>query len=359
MDWGFYLFSCENEIMMNILDIGGITLKIVTYTYKEKDLLIRTDEATTARWGWVEQGYVVDAELAAKWVQHEKGMGDIPLVAPDVLTLLNQENGLSQAKQMAFHLAKEPIEKWFIEGEPVALPLDEVELLSPLPIPRSFRDFYAFEQHVKTARKNRGLEMIPEWYEIPVFYFSNHHAFVGPEQKVKKPAYTHCLDFELEVACVIGKKGKNIPRDQAIEYIAGFAVLNDWSARDVQKKEMKVGLGPAKGKDFATSFGPYLVTLDELEDRRQGEHWDLKMTARINGKEVSHGNLKDLYFSFSQMIERASAECELVPGDVIGSGTVGTGCLLELGQDVHPWLKEGDVVELEVEGIGILRNQVV
>lgn len=334
-------------------------MKIVSYTYKEQELSIQSDEACIARWGWIEHGHVVDAELAAKWWQYEKRNQEVSMNIPDVITCLKQENGLDQIKHIALLLANEPLEKWVVEGEPVALPLDQVELLSPLPVPNSFRDFYAFEQHVKTARARRGLEMIPEWYEFPVFYFSNHRSFIGTEQKIKKPSYTNCLDFELEVACVIGKKGKNISREQAIEHIAGFAILNDWSARDIQRKEMKVGLGPAKGKDFATSFGPYLVTLDELEDRRRGEHWDLTMVARINGKEVSRGNLKDLYFSFSQMIERASMDCELLPGDVIGSGTVGTGCILELGEEVHRWLKEGDVVELEVERLGVLRNQVV
>jgi len=333
-------------------------LKIVSYAYKKQDLFVQMGSAPTARWGWIEQGQVIDAELAAKWLLHDKGVRDLSVPAADLLAQLDQDQGLAEARRMASLLANERIEKLAVEGEPVALPLDEVELLAPLPVPRSVRDFYAFEQHVKTSRRNRGLDMIPEWYEFPVFYFSNHHSIVGPESKVNKPAYTAWLDFELEVACIIGKKGKNIPRGQAHEHIAGFTILNDWSARDVQRKEMKVGLGPAKGKDFATSLGPYLVTLDELEDRRQGEHWDLAMTARINGKEVSRGNLKDLYFSFAQMIERASAECELHPGDVIGSGTVGTGCLLELGQDVHPWLEAGDVVELEVERLGILRNQV-
>jgi 2-keto-4-pentenoate hydratase/2-oxohepta-3-ene-1,7-dioic acid hydratase in catechol pathway len=200
---------------------------------------------------------------------------------------------------------------------------------------------------------------VPEWYEIPVFYFSNHRSIVGHESRVKKPEYTNELDFELEVACVIKKKGKNIPHERALEYIAGFTILNDWSARDEQRKEMAVGLGPAKGKDFATSMGPYLVTPDELEDRRSGEHWDLKMRARINGKEVSSGNVKSLYWSFARMIERASRDCELFPGDVIGSGTVGTGCILELGTDVHRYLEPGDVVELEVERLGILKNLII
>ncbi len=244
---------------------------------------------------------------------------------------------------------------------PAALPLDGVTLGAPVPRPASFRDFYAFEAHVKTARARRGLQMAPEWYRFPVFYFSNAAAFLGPEQIVRRPKATRRLDYELEIACVIGKGGVDIPVDRAEEHIAGFCVLNDWSARDVQQEEVKVGLGPAKGKDFATSMGPYLVTLDELEDVRipgeAGSRWDLAMTARVNGVEYSRGNFRDIHYTFAEMIARASADCPLHPGDVIGSGTVGTGCILEWGPD-RSWLEPGDVVELEVERLGILRNPV-
>ncbi|MBA4492761.1 fumarylacetoacetate hydrolase family protein [Paenactinomyces guangxiensis] len=263
---------------------------------------------------------------------------------------------LEEVKKM---LDEEPLAKLRVEGEPVVIRLEEAQLLAPVPLPRSVRDFYAFEQHVKTSRKRRGLDMIPEWYQIPVFYFSNHRSVVGQDASVAKPSYSEKLDFELEIACVIGRKGKNISADHAIDYIAGFTIMNDWSARDVQRKEMAVGLGPAKGKDFATSLGPYLVTLDELEDRRDRDRWDLKMTARVNGKTISEGNAKDLYWSFAQMIERASQDAELVPGDVIGSGTVGTGCILELGPEVQRWLQPGDLVELEIERLGVLRNRIV
>ncbi len=244
-----------------------------------------------------------------------------------------------------------------------AIPVEAVQLGSPLPHPASFRDFYAFEQHVKTARARRGLEMIPEWYHFPVFYFSNAAAFSGPEARIVRPGSTEWLDYELEVACIIGKGGVDIRIEHAADHIAGFCVLNDWSARDVQREEVKVGLGPAKGKDFATSMGPYLVTPDELVDKRRegkaGYHYDLAMVARVNGIEYSRGNLGDLTFSFAEMIARASADCPLYPGDVIGSGTVGTGCILELGPEQYPWLMPGDVVELEVERLGILRNYVV
>ena len=236
----------------------------------------------------------------------------------------------------------------------------------PVPRPRTIRDFYAFEAHVKAARTRRGLEMIPEWYEYPVFYFSNPNAVYGNGDEIPYPRASRALDFELEVAAVIGREGRNIPAERADEHIAGFAIMNDWSARDLQREEMKVGLGPAKGKDFATSLGPWLVTPDELADVREpahvrgetgpaGFHYRLEMAARVDSKEVSRGNLADLYWTFAQMIAYASRDCMLHPGEVIGSGTVGTGCLLELGL---PWLEPGQVVELEVERLGVLRNVV-
>ena len=235
-------------------------------------------------------------------------------------------------------------------------PLNQVTLLAPLPQPRTIRDFYAFEAHVKNARARRGLPMLEDWYREPVFYFTNPNAVYGPGAEVPRPSHTAMLDFELEVACVIGRAGINIPAADAHPHIAGYMIMNDWSARDTQRAEMKVGLGPAKGKDFATSFGPWLVTPDELTDRWDGARHNLAMVARINGQEVSRGNLADLHFSFGEMIERASRDCMLYPGEIIGSGTVGTGCLLETG--AAPWLQPGDVVELEVERLGILTNRV-
>lgn len=239
--------------------------------------------------------------------------------------------------------------------------LDELNLLPPLLRPTTLRDFYAFEEHVLTANRNRGREVPKEWYDFPVFYFSNPHAVYGHGQQVPIPAYTQALDFELEVAAVIGIEGRDIPAERAMDYVFGFTIFNDWSARDVQRQEMKVGLGPAKGKDFASSLGPYLVTPDELVDRDAGRPgvFDLEMTACINGRETSRGNWKTLHYSFGEMIARASQEVTLCPGDVIGSGTVGTGCLLELTKGQGPWLRKGDVVELEVERLGVLVNEVV
>jgi 2-keto-4-pentenoate hydratase/2-oxohepta-3-ene-1,7-dioic acid hydratase in catechol pathway len=238
-------------------------------------------------------------------------------------------------------------------------PLRQLSMKAPIPTPISFRDFYAFEQHVKTARGNRGLEMVPEWYEMPVFYFSNHLAMKGPNEDIIKPLNSDWLDYELEIACVIGKEGRNICAEEAEDYIFGYCILNDWSARDLQRKEMKVGLGPAKGKDFATSIGPWITTKEELEPYRLNKGFNLSMKAYLNGSLLSEGNMADLYFSFAEMIERASIDVTLYPGEIIGSGTVGTGCILELGTKVHQWLKPGDVVELEIQNLGVLRNKIV
>lgn len=251
----------------------------------------------------------------------------------------------------------------------------DFQLLAPIPNPASCRDGYAFRQHVATARRNRGVEMIPEFDQFPVFYFTNHNAVFGEGDILVEEDHLHQLDFELEAAIVIGKRGKNIDAKKADDYIAGYMIMNDLSARKLQMEEMKLNLGPAKGKDFATSLGPWLVTTEELEEfkieTQDGNKYDLKMTAKHNGKLISEGNLKDMNWTFAQIIERASYGVDLVPGDVIGSGTVGTGCYLELngthaleakeqGKDFIPvWLKENDIIELEISKLGILKNKIV
>jgi len=241
-------------------------------------------------------------------------------------------------------LAAQTLQSFFTGGaqarEHAEYPLADVLLRAPVLRPPAVRDFYAFEQHVKTARASRGLEVPAEWYQQPVFYFSNPAGIFGPEDEVPYPEGTEELDYELEVAAVIGAEGA----------IGGFTVMNDWSARDFQRLEMKVGLGPAKGKDFATSLGPVLVTPDEL-DGSIGT-----MVARVNGEERSRGELADMHFSWERIVAHAVRNTRLLPGDVLGSGTVGAGCILELGDG--RWLQPGDVVELEVEGIGVLRNTV-
>jgi len=218
--------------------------------------------------------------------------------------------------------------------------LADVELRAPVLHPPSVRDFYAFEQHVKTARASRGLDVPAEWYELPVFYFSNPAAIYGPGDEIPRPPETNELDYELEVAAIIGAEGR----------IGGFTIMNDFSARDLQRAEMKVGLGPAKGKDFATSLGPIVVTPDEFDGA------DGTMVARVNGEERSRGELGDMHHSWEAIVAQAARNTRLLAGDVLGSGTVGTGCILELGDG--RWLEPGDVVELEVEGIGVLRNTV-
>lgn len=246
-----------------------------------------------------------------------------------------------------------------IGGAEMVLPLDEVRLVAPLPRPNSLRDFYAFEQHVATANRNRGRDVPYAWYEMPVFYFGNHMAIYGPGADIPLPR-TKALDYELEIACVIGRAGRDIAEEDAEEYIAGFTIMNDWSARDLQREEMAVGLGPAKGKDFATALGPWLVTPDELSDVALGDgRYNLPMLARVNGEERSRGNFRDIYYTFAQMIARASRDATLYPGDVLGSGTVGTGCLLELTAGQGPWLEPDDVVELEIARLGVLKNRVI
>jgi 2-keto-4-pentenoate hydratase/2-oxohepta-3-ene-1,7-dioic acid hydratase in catechol pathway len=243
------------------------------------------------------------------------------------------------------------------------LDLDAVHLHAPIPRPPTVRDFYAFEQHVRVARQRRGLEMDPDWYQLPVFYFSNPYAICGPDDAVAIPPGSDELDYELEVAAIVGMGGSDLDPEQAERNIAGYCVMNDWSARDVQRREMKLSMGPVKGKDFATSIGPYLVTPDELEDTRRDRSFDLAMTATVNGVEYSRASLADIFWSFGEMLAYASRGTCVEPGDVIGSGTCGTGCILELsmvhGHDEYPWLQPGDVVELGVERLGTLRNRVV
>ncbi len=236
----------------------------------------------------------------------------------------------------------------------------EVKLTSPLSLPNSIRDFYAFEQHVSTAHQIRGKVVPDEWYQFPVFYFTNRRSLIGPGDEVIPPKRCYALDFELEIACIIGRRGRDISESEAERYVFGYTIFNDWSARDIQVLEMRVGLGPAKGKDFASSLGPVIVSPDEIAARKTERPgvYDLQMTARLNGELISSGNWKELYHSFGSMIARASEDVELFPTDIICSGTVGTGCLLELTRAQGPWLKEGDLLELEIEEIGVLSNRV-
>ncbi len=250
-----------------------------------------------------------------------------------------------------------------------------INLLAPVPHPTSCRDGYAFRQHVATARRNRGVDMIPEFDQFPIFYFTNHNAVFGEGDILLEEDHFKRLDFELECAIVLNKNGKNISAKEADNYIAGYMIMNDLSARQLQMEEMKLNLGPAKGKDFATVIGPWLVTKDELEQYKiptdDGDRYDLRMTAVHNGKQISDGNVKQMDWTFAEIIERVSYGAEVFPGDVIGSGTVGTGCYLELngtwalqakekGEEFSPiWLQDGDTIELEITGLGKLKNKLV
>jgi fumarylacetoacetate (FAA) hydrolase len=229
----------------------------------------------------------------------------------------------------------------------------------PVLEPASLRDFYAFEAHVKTAWQRRDQPVPEAWYRIPVFYFSNTSEIRGPEDPVWAPEGCSELDYELEVAALVDTPGRDVAAAHAEELIGGFCVLNDWSARDLQREETAVRLGPAKGKDFATTIGPWLVTPDELADAREGKGYRLAMTASVNGTEISRGNWADIHYGFGEMLERASADARLRPGDLIGSGTVGTGCLLEVGQErLGRYLAPGDEVVLSVERLGALRSPI-
>ncbi|MBK0383483.1 fumarylacetoacetate hydrolase family protein [Pedobacter sp. SD-b] len=245
------------------------------------------------------------------------------------------------------------------------------ELIAPVPHPTSLRDAYAFRQHVATARRNRGAEMLPEFDQFPVFYFGNHHAINGPGEILCMPDHFQKLDFELEIAIVINKKGRNIKAAEADDYIAGYMIMNDFSARTLQLEEMKLNLGPAKGKDFATSIGPWLVTKDELEAFKiktktghTGNCYQLDMQCWVNDEMVSRGNFETMDWTFAEIIERISYGCDILPGDVIGSGTVGTGCFLELNGTAklenptakEQWLQPNDKVELRIQGLGVLSN---
>jgi fumarylacetoacetate (FAA) hydrolase len=253
-------------------------------------------------------------------------------------------------------------------------PIESIELMAPVPFPSSCRDGYAFRQHVAAARRNRKVDMIPEFDQYPIFYFTNHHSITGPGPIACMPDHFEKLDFELEASIVICKHGRNIRAEEADEYIGGLMIMNDWSARRLQMEEMLLNLGPAKGKDFSTTLGPWLVTLDELEpfeipakEGHIGKSWNLPMKCWVNGKQVSQGNLGDMDWTFAEIIERASYGVDLYPGDVIGSGTVGTGCFLELNGTgklndpnyTEQWIQPNDVVEMEIGQLGRLQNTIV
>ncbi len=254
-----------------------------------------------------------------------------------------------------------------------ALNYSDLTLLAPVPQPSSCRDGYAFRQHVAAARRNRKVPMIEEFDQYPIFYFTNHNAIQGPGEIVCMPDHFQKLDFELEAAVVIGKKGRNIKAAEADNYIAGYMIMNDMSARTLQMEEMLLNLGPAKGKDFSTVIGPFMITPDELEPfkiqakpNHVGNNYNLSMKCWVNGVQVSEGNMGDMDWTFAEIIERCAYGVDVLPGDVIGSGTVGTGCFLELNgtgllNDPNyqvQWLQPNDVVTMEIDQMGRLENNI-
>lgn len=321
-------------------------MRLVTYLHPE---------TRQPRPGALLDGNVVDLDAACIWTRDTEAPGSL-------LNLIQSGPAYwEEIRQVLAEVVKTgtPARLKVAGRQPVSFPLETVRLLPSIP-PVSLRDAYAFENHVKTANENRGRTVPEEWYRFPIFYYTNPFSALGPDAPLPYPRYTQALDYELEIAAVIGTGGKDWTPEEAASHIFGFTIFNDWSARDIQRLEMKAGLGPAKGKDFASSLGPCLVTVDELTDRATGRPgvYDLAMTARVNGEQKSAGNFKDIYWSFGEILARVSDEVALRPGEVIGSGTVGTGCLLELTKGEGPWLQPGDLVELEIERIGILRNQV-
>ena len=275
-------------------------------------------------------------------------------LAVDMLTLIRRQDELMP---VARELAASPPSAALLEAA-------SVKVLAPIPWPVSMRDGYAFRQHVSTARRNRGLEMIPEFDLFPVTYFTNHLAVTGPGEVQVQDHHLTRLDYELELAVVTGRPLRNATLAEADAAIFGYMVMNDWSARHLQMEEMKLSLGPCKGKDFATSLGPWLVTKDELnlEQAPQGEVLHATMTCEVNGQLLSNGNADSMNWTFAQILQRTSYGIQMQPGEVIGSGTVGTGCLLELnGSKVtqNLWLKAGDEVVMTIEGLGRLVNRIV
>jgi len=305
---------------------------------------VRTHLGRHQRLGAITPAGIVDLNFACAALTGSYKQADV-LVPPSMRELL--EYGSMAATRQAL---TERVADRGSNDETILYIPGQVRLLAPIPNPASLRDFFAFEAHVKTGFEKRGEPMPKEWYEIPVYYKGGHHNIIGTDADVLWPSLTQRFDYELELAVVIGKKGSNIKAEDARNYIAGFTVMNDFSARDIQRKEMSVRLGPAKGKDWATGLGPWLVTTGEI-----GDPYKLEMTARVNGEVWSRGNSSAIHWKFEQMIEFLTRDDTIYPGDVIGSGTVGTGCGLELDR----WVQPGDVIELEIENIGVLRNRVV
>lgn len=316
---------------------------------------IKTHLGKHRRLGAVTPEGIVDLNFTCAWSLTEKGDtnagGLAAAMVPDnMLAFLEAGERAKKAAADALEARKAAGATSGPNEETLLYKKDQVTILPPLPDPVAVLDFFAFEDHVKKGFEKRGEPMPEEWYQIPVYYKSGHKNIIGTEQDAHWPSFTEKFDYELELAAVIGRKGRNIKASDARAYIAGYTIMNDFSARDIQRREMKVRLGPAKGKDWCTALGPYLVTADEISDP-----YNLRMAARINGELWSHGTSSSMHWKFEQMIEFLSQDDTIWPGQVIGSGTVGSGCGLELDR----WVQPGDVIELAVEKLGVLRNKVV
>jgi len=292
--------------------------------------------------------FCTDSNKSLTIFQHrDKNWYDIEIVlGPQCQYLYHWEENFKQLNQ------------WVPDNHPPIV-MDHSKLLPPFQ-PVSFRDFYSFEDHVKTARAKRNLDMNPLWYKIPVFYFSNPFSMIGHGANAMPPQGCEELDFELELGVVIGKAGKDIPASKAWEHIAGLTIINDLSARDLQRKEMSLQLGPSKAKDFATALGPYFITLDEFSSNIEKDILHLNMNAQLNGTKISKGNSHSMYHNWPKIIEHASRDVTLQPGELLGSGTVGSGCILELGADnTGGYLSAGDRIDLTIEKLGTLTTHIV
>lgn len=320
---------------------------------------VRTPVGSFVRVGARHGETIIDLNMAqARWLADQQEAQPYRLanamVPSTMLELLEGGPSAMEAARRAFDYAL-PLGQSAQgpEGETIAYsagPHDEVRIIAPLPNPPSLRDFIAFEAHIAATSRKRGQAIPPEWYKAPVYYKGNPRTIIGPEEALPWPLNTTKLDYELELACIIGRKGQDISEQEAPAYIVGYTIMNDFSARDIQFEEMACRLGPAKGKDFATALGPCLVTPDEIPDLN-----GLTMIARVNGAAWSKGRFGTIHWSFPQMIAHVSRGETIYPGDIFGSGTVGGGCGLEMDRYLSP----GDVVELEVEPIGVLRTTIM
>jgi len=327
-------------------------MKLVTFE-------VKTAIGAVQRIGVLRDGHIIDLHAAytaylreARGIYRWREIAEA-LLPTDMLKFIESGEMATEAAHLALgYCEKKGGEETGQHGETLLYRQGGVKLLAPVTRPVSIRDCSAFLQHVKNAGSRSGAftELPQVYYEIPAHYRTSSTSVIGPDEPIVWPSYTEKLDYELEIALCIGKQGVNIPVERAAEYIFGYTIFNDISARDFQGKEMQLKLGPAKAKSFQNSniLGPCIVTPDELDPG------NLRMTARINGEVWSEGNTKDMHFSFSQLVSYLSKDDPLYPGEFIGSGTVGFGC----GMELDKWIKPGDLVELEVEGIGILRNRV-